>query len=160
MTWDSLSHAYTIFMIVTLVVSIICLALGIVLTIVFNKKQQTKYDASGVAQQNYAQQQAYNQAVAQGYYAPPPKAVEPPNLGFAILSFFFGIVGLILFCVWNREQPFKAKSAGIGALVGVITSFVEGIIIVVLLFIFLMPYFDDLGDLFDDIFNSSSYYYY
>ena len=39
---------------------------------------------------------------------------------FALLGFFFPIVGLILFIVWNNTNPKKAKSCGIGALLGVI----------------------------------------
>jgi uncharacterized protein YqgC (DUF456 family) len=46
------------------------------------------------------------------------------SVGFAILSFFIPIVGLILFLVWRKEKPKKAKSAGIGAIIG----FVLGII--------------------------------
>ena len=39
-----------------------------------------------------------------------------------MLSFFFPIVGLILYLVWMDSEPGKAKSAGKGALIGVIVS--------------------------------------
>lgn len=42
------------------------------------------------------------------------------NFGFAVLGFFIPIVGLVLYLVWNKEKPGKAKSAGKGALVSVI----------------------------------------
>ena len=48
--------------------------------------------------------------------------------GFAVLGFFFPIVGLILYLVWHQDFPRKARSCGVGALVGVI---VEVILIVV-----------------------------
>jgi len=41
---------------------------------------------------------------------------------FAVLGFFFPLVGLILFAVWQSTMPLRAKSAGIGALVGVIAG--------------------------------------
>ena len=61
---------------------------------------------------------------------PEPSATAPvsansqdaPSGGFAVLSFFFPIVGLILYLVWHDTLPLKAKSAGKGALAGVITS--------------------------------------
>ena len=47
---------------------------------------------------------------------------DAPSGGFAVLSFFFPIVGLILYLVWHDTLPLRAKSAGKGALAGVITS--------------------------------------
>ena len=40
------------------------------------------------------------------------------------VGFFIPIVGLILFLVWKNEMPVRAKSAGIGALIGVIVEIV------------------------------------
>lgn len=58
------------------------------------------------------------------YIQGPVYAVEPdaPSAGFAVLGFFFPLVGLILFLVWNDRTPLKAKSAGKGALIGVCVS--------------------------------------
>ncbi len=53
---------------------------------------------------------------------------DAPSIGFAILCFFFPIVGLILFLIWKDSSPLKAKSAGKGALIGVIVGFVAGFI--------------------------------
>lgn len=44
---------------------------------------------------------------------------DRPSVGFAILSFFIPLVGLILYLVWHTESPLKAKSCGKGALIGV-----------------------------------------
>jgi len=41
-----------------------------------------------------------------------------PNAGWSILGFFIPPVGLILFLVWIGISPKKAKSCGIGALIG------------------------------------------
>ena len=48
------------------------------------------------------------------------------NFGWAVLGFFFPIVGLILFLCWMDTKKKSSKQAGIGALVG----FLSGIIIV------------------------------
>ena len=45
---------------------------------------------------------------------------DSSSKGFALLGFFFPVVGLILYLVWNNTNPKKAKSCGIGALLGVI----------------------------------------
>lgn len=50
---------------------------------------------------------------------------DKKSVGFNILSFFFPIVGLILFLVWKKDTPIKAKGCGISALIG----FVVGIIL-------------------------------
>lgn len=50
-----------------------------------------------------------------------PTAAVPgdaPNTGFAVLGFFFPIVGLILYLINKEKFPQKAKSAGKGALIG------------------------------------------
>ena len=59
--------------------------------------------------------------------APPPQQryVDPndaPSGGFAVLGFFFPVVGLILFLVWQDTMPQRAKSCGKGALTAVIVS--------------------------------------
>lgn len=60
---------------------------------------------------------------------------DAPSIGFAILSFFIPIVGLILFIVglilflvWRNSCPLRARSAGKGALIGAIVNFVIGFI--------------------------------
>lgn len=52
---------------------------------------------------------------------------DAPNMGFAVLCFFFPIVGLILYLVWHSTSPLKARSCGKGALVGVCVGVVLGI---------------------------------
>ena len=44
---------------------------------------------------------------------------DSSSIGFAVLGFFFPLVGLILFIAWQKSMPTRAKSAGIGALVSV-----------------------------------------
>lgn len=53
------------------------------------------------------------------------------SFGWAILGFFIPLVGLILFLVWRKETPKNANSAGIGALVGVVSTIVYWISIAI-----------------------------
>jgi hypothetical protein len=62
---------------------------------------------------------------------PPPEEPDAPSGGFAVLSFFFPLVGLILFIVWSGSKPLRAKSCGRGALIGFLVSIVVWIIIIV-----------------------------
>ena len=57
---------------------------------------------------------------------------DEPSAGFGVLSFFFPLVGLILFLVWKDERPLRAKSCGKGALISVIVSVVSGILLGIL----------------------------
>lgn len=61
---------------------------------------------------------------------------DKPNKDFAILGFFVPIIGLILYLIYERKQPKRAKSAGKGALIGFITQIVVCIVIVVLYIVF------------------------
>ena len=57
-----------------------------------------------------------------------PKKDDAPSTGYAVLGFFVPIVGLILYLLYEDDYPRKAKSAGKGALAGVITSVVFSIL--------------------------------
>ena len=59
----------------------------------------------------------------------PEKAVEQKaSFGWAVLGFFFPLVGLILWLVWKNDEPAKAKRAGKGALVGFIVNVVLSVV--------------------------------
>ena len=49
-----------------------------------------------------------------------PAYNDAPSAGFAVLCFFFPVVGLILYLVWHNTMPMRARSCGKGALIGVI----------------------------------------
>lgn len=72
------------------------------------------------------QQQQYQQYQQQQQYAyqQQQNVQDSGSAGWGVLGFFFPLVGLILFLVWKDTKPRCAKSAGIGALVGVIVSVV------------------------------------
>ena len=57
-------------------------------------------------------------------YGAPQRPVEQdaPNGGFAVLGFFFPLIGLILYLVWKDTLPLRAHSCGKGALIGVIVE--------------------------------------
>lgn len=83
----------------------------------------------GAAQNNYTPNSAPN--YNNGYNSNPNYSNNPnPNynpapvpdnggIGWGILGCCIPLVGLILFLVWKDQKPRTAKSAGIGALVGV-----------------------------------------
>ena len=76
--------------------------------------------------------------------APPPQQryVDPndaPSGGFAVLGFFFPLIGLILYLVWKNELPLRARSCGKGALIGVIVQAV-GFLLSFVAFFVLMNY--------------------
>lgn len=64
----------------------------------------------------YAQQ--YTQPQTQ-YATQPQQSGDTGSVGWGILGFFIPLVGLILWLVWKDTKPKNAKSAGIGALIGV-----------------------------------------
>ncbi len=53
------------------------------------------------------------------------------NAGWAVLGFFFPLVGLILWLVWKDSNPENSKMAGKGALIGFIVSVVLTIIVAI-----------------------------
>ena len=66
--------------------------------------------------------------------------MDSGSFGWAVLGFFFPIVGLILVLVWKQSKPKCAKMAGIGALVGVGISVGFSILGVMMSLIF-MPFY-------------------
>lgn len=60
-----------------------------------------------------------------------PQPADTGSFGWAVLGFFFPIVGLILFPVWKSEKPVSAKQAGMGALASVISTVVLWILLIV-----------------------------
>ncbi len=58
--------------------------------------------------------------------------VDAPSRLLAFVGFFFPVVGLIMYLYWRRSMPLKARSAGRGALAGVILQIALEIIVVIL----------------------------
>lgn len=54
------------------------------------------------------------------------------SVGYAILGFFFPIIGLILWLVWKDEYPRRAASAGKGALARVNLILLSAIILIII----------------------------
>ena len=54
---------------------------------------------------------------------------EGSTAGWAVLSFLFPIVGLILFIVWKDSKPKSASAAGKGALIGFIVGILASVLI-------------------------------
>lgn len=51
---------------------------------------------------------------------------DASHFGFALLSFLIPVVGLVLFIIWNKEYPQKAKSCLKGFIANIILDFVMG----------------------------------
>lgn len=60
------------------------------------------------------------------------------NIGFNILSFFFPLIGLVLYVIWKDEHPVKAKGCGKAALASVIVNAILTVIVLVLYFAFVV----------------------
>lgn len=90
----------------------------------YGQTQQQTYQQPQYQQPQYAQYQ-YGQ---QPYVNPQP--ADTGSFGWAVLGFFFPIVGLILFLVWKSEKPVSAKQAGMGALASVISTVVLWILLI------------------------------
>lgn len=75
----------------------------------------------------------------QGGYSAPTANQDAASVGFNVLSFFFPIVGLILFCVWHGNYPKRSHGIGIWALVGV------GVRIVICVIVFALVLMLGLG---------------
>lgn len=60
---------------------------------------------------------------------------EGSTIGYAVLGFVMPVVGLVLFLIWLETKPKASRSAGIGALVGVISSVVLSIVMFILFMI-------------------------
>lgn len=72
---------------------------------------------------------------------------EPPisggaRFGWGLLGFLIPLVGFILFLAWKKDYRKKAKSAGIGALIG----FILHIIIVILVVVVTLAFIEGLLD--------------
>ncbi len=50
---------------------------------------------------------------------------DSKSFGWGCLGFMIPIVGIILFAVWKAEAPLRAKSAGIGAIIGIVFSVIS-----------------------------------
>ena len=98
--------------------------------------QQPQYQYS---QPQYTQQPQYNQPQYNQYGYQNIPEQDAPNAGFAILSFFVPIVGIILYCIWKDQLPQKAKSCLHGALTQIIICAVFAILGIV--FALLVPVF-------------------
>lgn len=116
-------------------------------------------------------------AQPQPYYTTQSASTDSGSFGWWVLGFFFPLVGLILFLVWQKSKPLSAKRAGIGALVGFITGIVLTLLVLVLFGWVIVEildmvmedrydldfstypdgYFQDYGDFYDNQFGEIPY---
>lgn len=96
-----------------------------------NRQQYQQPQYGQTQQQTYQQPQYTQYQYGQQPYVNPQPA-DTGSFGWAVLGFFFPIVGLILLLIWKTEKPVSAKQAGMGALVSVIISVVLWLIVFML----------------------------
>lgn len=70
---------------------------------------------------------------------------DEASAGLKVLSFFFPLIGLILFCVYSQNTPNAAKEYGKWALIG----FVTGIALVIILNVIMVA---TVGSLFNSLY--------
>jgi len=75
--------------------------------------------AAAVPQQVYPQQPYPQQPV---YYQAAPPEPDVPNKGLNIASFFFPIIGFIIYATSNAQTPLKAKAALKMSIIGLCVS--------------------------------------
>ena len=56
--------------------------------------------------------------------------VDQSSPGLAVLSFFFPLIGIIMFFVWSKTYPLRAKSCLNGSIIGFIIGIVFYIMII------------------------------
>lgn len=87
--------------------------------------QTPQYEQPQYRQPQYTQYQ-YGQQPYMGQ-----QSADTGSFGWAVLGFFFPLVGLILYLVWRTEKPVSAKQAGMGALVSVVATVALWILLIV-----------------------------
>ena len=91
---------------------------------------------------------AYGQP-GQGYapYGAPAAAVDDKkSVGLNILSFFFPVIGLIIYLATKKDKPVRAKSMGKCALAGFIVGIVLSIVMFIISFTIGMRALEDYAD--------------
>jgi hypothetical protein len=78
----------------------------------------------------------YNYKNNYGDYNEPKKV----SIWWGVLGFFFPFIGLILFIIWNKTEPEKAKMVGKGALIGFIASIILPIILAIVFYYLVSTY--------------------
>lgn len=94
--------------------------------------------AENAGGQNAARQNGSDNGYAAPPYPPyPPRPYPNPqdiySGGWIALGFFFPLVGLILYLVWQTELPNRARACGKGALIGVIVYAAVVVLTVILM---------------------------
>lgn len=86
-----------------------------------------------------------------------PDSDDKNSFGFALLGFFIPIVGLILYIIYHKNMPGRAKSVGIGAIVGFVCSVIFSIIITVFSTLFSFALFNNIFEAVESAQNVGNY---
>ena len=80
--------------------------------------------------------------INQNYQGSYQKPDDESSFGYALLSFFIPVVGLVLYLVWSKEYPLRAKSC--------IKGFIANIVFYVLMFCCIMSGIVGIASQYDD----------
>ena len=106
----------SIFFLLIFLLSII-VAIPILLIVRSSQKTRREYSQH--------KQNAQNTSDMTSEHNPKPTfAQDKPSIGIAIIGFLIPLVGTIMYIAWLNSLPFRARSAGKGALTGVIVYIV------------------------------------
>lgn len=73
------------------------------------------------------------------------------TIGYTVLGFVIPLAGLILYLIWMEEKPKASRSAGLGALLNVITTVLGSILIFIIISILMASGVIEFDNLFDFI---------
>ncbi len=93
-------------------------------------KNKIKYDEDKVFPQENIYDKSRYSFEPDYHNIQPEKPIDTGSFGWAILGFFFPLVGFILFLIWRKDKPTSAKHAGIGTLIGFILWIILSIMII------------------------------
>jgi len=86
--------------------------------------------SSQKTRREFSQHKQNSSEMAQEHIARPSFAQDAPSIGIAIIGFLLPLVGIIMYIAWLNSLPFRARSAGKGALIGVVVYIVSTAIII------------------------------
>jgi len=98
--------------------------IGLIVYLLVRSSKKTRKDFDAYQQTIHNQPESSQS----GYVPKHTFAQDAPSTGFAVLGFFFPFIGLIMYIAWLNTLPFRARSAGKGAIGGMIVYIIASVI--------------------------------
>ena len=114
-------NIYIFIIVILILIAIIILPIYLII----RSSQKTRREFEKYKQNNQNQNIQNETDLPQDRTAYKPSfAQDTPSIGISVLGFFFPFIGIIMYVVWLNSLPFRARSAGKGALIGIIVYFI------------------------------------